>query len=98
MCKQWGVTTVSWEKDGDGYAKGRDGRVREVLGECGVEVIERSGRTLWDCESIVKANGGQPTMTIAQLRKVSGCSLLCPYTARERGEILLFEGLYAPTL
>jgi cryptochrome len=37
--------------------------------EAGVEVVMKSGRTLWDSDEIVKKNGGKPTMSAAQLTK-----------------------------
>ena len=57
-----------FEKDTDAYAKDRDERVMESAREAGVKVIVKSGRTLWDSDEIVKANGGKPTMSSTQLQ------------------------------
>jgi cryptochrome len=69
-CEAWGVTHVVYERDGELYAKGRDEEVRMLLEGRGVKVLWKTGRTLWDEQAIVKANGG-PTMSLAQLRAVS---------------------------
>jgi cryptochrome len=57
-----------FEKDTDTYGRERDDVVTEAAKKAGVEVIIRSGRTLWDSDDIVKANGGKPTMSMSQLR------------------------------
>lgn len=36
--------------------------------QAGVEVIMAAGRTLWDADAVVHANGGKPTMSITQLQ------------------------------
>lgn len=56
-----------FEKDTDAYARDRDAIVMEAAKEAGVEVIVRSGRTLWDSDELVKKNGNKPTMTISQV-------------------------------
>ena len=38
--------------------------------DAGVEVIVRTGRTLYDSDELVKENGGRPTMSISQVEKV----------------------------
>jgi cryptochrome len=70
LCKEWKVDTVVWEKDTDGYAKERDAEVQSKLKELGVEVVVKTGRTLYDCDDLVKANGGHPTMSISQVQNV----------------------------
>lgn len=59
-----------FEKDTDAYARQRDGQVMDLAREAGVEVVIRSGRTLYDSDALVKANGGKPTMSITQVQRV----------------------------
>ncbi|KAI0165815.1 Cryptochrome/photolyase FAD-binding domain-containing protein [Xylariaceae sp. FL1272] len=68
LFKAWKVTHLVFEKDTDSYARERDRVVSEAAKEAGVEVITRSGRTLWDSDDIVVKNGGKPTMSITQLQ------------------------------
>lgn len=63
------MTHLVFEKDTDAYARDRDDVVIQSAKKAGVEVIIKSGRTLWDSDEIVKANGGKPTMSITQLQK-----------------------------
>ncbi|PNH27797.1 hypothetical protein BJF96_g8877 [Verticillium dahliae] len=69
LFKAWKVTHLVFEKDTDSYGRERDGVVVAAAREAGVEVIMRSGRTLWDSDDIVRANGGKPTMSMSQLQK-----------------------------
>ncbi|RDA84527.1 hypothetical protein CP532_1505 [Ophiocordyceps camponoti-leonardi (nom. inval.)] len=64
----WNVTHLVFEKDTDSYGRERDEAVTAAANEAGVKVIVRSGRTLWDSDGIVEKNGGQPTMSMTQLR------------------------------
>lgn len=59
-----------FEKDTDAYARERDNVVVKLAKEVGVEVIIRTGRTLWDPDLLVQANGGKPTMSTTQLQNV----------------------------
>lgn len=59
-----------FEKDTDAYARDRDGEVVELAKQAGVEVVVRMGRTLYDPDDLVKANGGKPTMSITQVQHV----------------------------
>lgn len=68
LFRAWKITHLVFEKDTDSYAKERDDEVKRLAKEAGVEVIEKVGRTLWDPEALVKANGGKPTMSITQLQ------------------------------
>ncbi|TVY83616.1 Cryptochrome-1 [Lachnellula suecica] len=68
LFKAWKITHLVFEKDTDAYARDRDAVVMEAAKEAGVEVIVRSGRTLWDSDELVKKNGGKPTMTISQVQ------------------------------
>jgi cryptochrome len=68
LFKAWKVTHLVFEKDTDAYARDRDAAVIKAAKEVGVEVIVKSGRTLWDSDELVKNNGGNPTMTITQVQ------------------------------
>ncbi|WPG98591.1 Hypothetical protein R9X50_00138400 [Acrodontium crateriforme] len=68
LFKKWNITHLVFEKDTDAYAKARDQQVLESAKSAGVQVIIKSGRTLWDSDEIVKANRGQPTMSLTQLQ------------------------------
>ena len=68
LFKAWGISHLVFEKDVDAYAKDRDAKVMQMAKECGVEVVTKSGRTLWDAEELVKKNGGKPTMSISQVQ------------------------------
>lgn len=69
LWKAWKITHLVFEKDTDAYGRQRDDEVLRMAKEAGVEVVMKSGRTLWDSDEIVKKNGGQPTMSAAQLTK-----------------------------
>lgn len=66
--KAWGVTHIVFETDTDGYPRERDAVVEAAAKKAGVNVITRSGRTLWDSDRIVAKNNGKPTMSITQLQ------------------------------
>ncbi|KAM5351473.1 hypothetical protein ACJ41O_004196 [Fusarium nematophilum] len=68
LFKAWKVTHLVLEKDTDSYARERDSIVAQAARDAGVEVIIRSGRTLWDSDQIVEKHGGKPTMSITQLQ------------------------------
>ena len=68
LFKAWKITHLVFEKDTDAYARDRDNGVMEEAKKAGVEVIIKSGRTLWDSDEVVKANGGKPTMSISQVQ------------------------------
>lgn len=44
------ASLVAWEHDTEPYARDRDAAVRRALEEAGVDVLVRSGHTLWDLE------------------------------------------------
>lgn len=71
LFKAWKVTHVVFEKDTDNYPRQRDAAIAEAARKAGVEVIVRSGRTLWDSDDIVKAHKGKPTMSLSQLQAAS---------------------------
>ena len=70
LFKAWRVTHLVFEKDTDAYAQERDKVVHKMAQEAGVEVVIGVGRTLYDSDELVTANGGKPTMSISQVQKV----------------------------
>ena len=68
LFKAWKITHLVFEKDTDAYARDRDAEVIKAAKEAGVEVIVRSGRTLWDSDELVEKNKGKPTMTFSQVQ------------------------------
>ncbi|GJC95048.1 DNA photolyase [Colletotrichum higginsianum] len=68
LFKAWGVTHLVFEKDTDAYARERDEVVMRAAEAAGVEVIVKSGRTLWDSDAVVEKHGGKPTMSMSQLQ------------------------------
>ncbi|PYH88571.1 DNA photolyase [Aspergillus ellipticus CBS 707.79] len=71
LWKAWGATHLVFEKDTDAYARERDEEVIRLAEEAGVEVVVRSGRTLFDPDGVVRRHKGEPTMSMAQLRKAA---------------------------
>ncbi|KAG6324009.1 hypothetical protein E4U22_004203 [Claviceps purpurea] len=67
LFKAWKVTHLVFEKDTDSYARERDEAVAKAAKEAGVEVVVRSGRTLWDSDQVVAKHGGKPTMSMTAL-------------------------------
>lgn len=70
LFKAWNISHLVFEKDTDAYARDRDEKIIEMAREVGVKVISRVGRTLYDPDELVKANGGKPTMSITQVQNV----------------------------
>ena len=70
LFKSWRITHLVFEKDTDAYARERDEDVIRQAEDSGVEVIIKMGRTLYDPDELVKANGGKPTMSITQVQHV----------------------------
>ena len=61
------MSHLVFEKDTDAYARDRDNEVMKLAKDAGVEIVVRTGRTLYDPDELVKANGNKPTMTISQV-------------------------------
>ena len=59
-----------FEKDTDAYARERDAQVMRLAEESGVQVVVRTGRTLYDPDELVEKNGGRPTMSLTQVLHV----------------------------
>ena len=70
LFKAWKISHLVFEKDTDAYARERDDDVVKQAREAGVEVIVKMGRTLYDPDDLVKANGGKPTMSMTQVEHV----------------------------
>jgi cryptochrome len=68
LFKAWNITTIVFEQDTDAYARDRDAQVMKAAREAGVEVIVRSGGTVWDSDELVKKNSNKPTMSISQVQ------------------------------
>ncbi|KAL6713493.1 hypothetical protein ACLMJK_008958 [Lecanora helva] len=68
LFKAWKISHLVFEKDTDAYARDRDDDVMKQAKEAGVEVIVKMGRTLYDPDEVVKANGGKPTMSMTQVQ------------------------------
>jgi cryptochrome len=68
LFKAWKITHLAFEKDTDAYARDRDATVKKAAEEAGVEVIIKSGRTLWDSDALVKKNHEKPTISISQVQ------------------------------
>ena len=71
LFKQWEISHLVFEKDTDAYARDRDDQVVKLAREAGVEVIIKTGRTLFDPDELVKANGNKPTMSMSQVQHAS---------------------------
>ena len=71
LFKAWKPTHLVFEKDTDPYGRERDAEIIKFAKQAKVEVIVKYGRTLWDSDELVKANGNRPTMTINQVQVVS---------------------------
>lgn len=70
LLKSWNASHLVFEKDTDAYGRERDVEIMKVVKKLGVTVITKTGRTLYDADELVKANGGHPTMTISQVQQV----------------------------
>ena len=70
LFKAWKISHLVFEKDTDAYARERDDDVVKQAREAGVEVIVKMGRTLYDPDDLVKANRGEPTMSMTQVEHV----------------------------
>jgi deoxyribodipyrimidine photolyase len=68
LFKAWKITHLVFEKDTDAYARERDEKVMMLAKEAGVQVVVRTGRTLYDPHELVKQNHGKPTMSITQIQ------------------------------
>ena len=82
LFKAWKISHLVFEKDTDAYARERDDHVIKQAKDAGVEVIIKMGRTLYDPDDLVKANGGKPTMSMTQVQHVLGAAL--DFTREER--------------
>jgi cryptochrome len=72
LFRAWKVTHLVFEKDTDAYARDRDNEVMKLAKKAGVEVVIRTGRTLYDSDELVEKNNGHPTMSITQVEKAGG--------------------------
>ena len=70
LFKAWKISHLVFEKDTDAYARERDEKVIKLAKDAGVQIVIKTGRTLYDPDDLVKANGGKPTMSITQVEHV----------------------------
>ncbi|KAF2798731.1 hypothetical protein K505DRAFT_94258 [Melanomma pulvis-pyrius CBS 109.77] len=68
LFRAWQITHLVFEKDTDAYARERDDTVMALAKKAGVEVVVRTGRTLYDPDELIKFNKGKPTMSISQVQ------------------------------
>ena len=59
-----------FEKDTDAYGRSRDTEIIKLAKAAGVEIVFKTGRTLYDSDELVEKNGGKPTMSISQVEHV----------------------------
>ena len=71
LFKAWRISHLVFEKDTDAYAQERDKDILAQAKKAGVEVIFKTGRTLYDMDEVVKANHGNPTMSMSQIQKAA---------------------------
>ncbi|KAL2425975.1 (6-4)DNA photolyase [Exophiala dermatitidis] len=73
LLKKWKINVLVFEKDTDAYARARDEQVTQLAEAMGVKVLcVPGGRTLFDSDDIVRANGGKPTLSMTQFMKAAG--------------------------
>lgn len=89
LFRAWKISHLVFEKDSDAYARDRDEKIIEMAREMGVKVISRVGRTLYDPDELVKANGGKPTMSITQVQNVRNPSEIRKVS---QGNCLMYSG------
>lgn len=70
LFRAWNVSHLVFEKDTDAYGRDRDTEIIKLAKDAGVEVIIRTGRTLYDPDELVRKNGNKPTMSLSQLKHV----------------------------
>lgn len=70
LFKAWRVSHLVFEKDTDAYGRERDEEIMKLAKNAGVEVKAIPGRTLYDSDDLMRANGGKPTMSISQVQSV----------------------------
>ncbi|XP_022085334.1 cryptochrome-2-like isoform X2 [Acanthaster planci] len=68
--KSWQISHLTFEHDTEPYAKIRDEAVTTIAEEHGVRVTQKTSHTLYDIQSILKANGGKPPSTYQSLLSV----------------------------
>jgi len=69
LLTKWNIDVLVFERDTDAYARMRDDEVTRIAEDLGVKVVSVTGRTLFDCDEVVKHNGGRPTMSMGQYSK-----------------------------
>ena len=70
LFKSWKISHLVFERDTDAYARERDDEVVQLAKKADVEVIMKTGRTLYDPDLLSKENVQRPTMSITQVINV----------------------------
>ncbi|XP_042235511.1 cryptochrome-1-like isoform X2 [Homarus americanus] len=69
--KEAGITRITCEQDCEAIWNKRDGDVRNLCQELGMDFVERISHTLWDPFKIIENNGGQPPLTYEMFLQVA---------------------------
>uniref|UniRef100_A0A336M3J7 CSON011543 protein n=1 Tax=Culicoides sonorensis TaxID=179676 RepID=A0A336M3J7_CULSO len=63
ICKEWNVTTITWEYDIEPFAVKRDLEVEKMAQKLGIEVVIQKSHTVYDGEEILRMNRGKAPLT-----------------------------------
>ncbi|GJP30067.1 hypothetical protein CLOM_g22285 [Closterium sp. NIES-68] len=63
LVKQCGAKRLCFEFDTEPYALARDGKIKAVMQEAGVEVVTPVSHTVFDPAEVIRMNGGKPPLT-----------------------------------
>lgn len=69
---KWNVKLLTYETDTEPYARGRDEQVERLASQHGVSVKRAVSHTIYDTESVLRANGGRAPMTYQKFVSVVG--------------------------
>ncbi|XP_059191041.1 cryptochrome-1b isoform X2 [Centropristis striata] len=61
--KEWQINRLSYEYDSEPFGKERDAAIQKLASEAGVEVMVRTGHTLYNLDRIIELNDGQSPLT-----------------------------------
>ncbi|XP_038063798.1 cryptochrome-2-like [Patiria miniata] len=68
--KKWKISHLTFELDTEPYATQRDEAVEAIAEKHGVQITKKSSHTLYDIQSITRANGGKTPMTYQSLLSI----------------------------
>ncbi|KAL9971457.1 hypothetical protein ACROYT_G017620 [Oculina patagonica] len=66
LIKQWNITRVTFECDGEPFPQRRDDSVKRLLESQGVEVLVSTSHTLYNIDEVVELNHGNVPVTFKQ--------------------------------